>query len=254
MNRVNKVADILGIIPARYASSRFPGKPLVKIKGKPMIQWVYERASAHFSHLVVATDDRQIMEGVSRFGGRVFMTSSQHRSGTERCMEALHLFEKQQNRQFSHVVNIQGDEPLIRKEQLKELTDCFEDPVVDIATLIQPMQHGDEITDPNIVKVVVDQQYRALYFSRAVIPCPGNGKRGQGPSGHTYFRHVGIYGYRSDVLKRIVTLPPSPLETMESLEQLRWMEHGFRIQTRITGYSSRGVDTPEDLERIRSQF
>ncbi|MFO7933272.1 MAG: 3-deoxy-manno-octulosonate cytidylyltransferase [Bacteroidales bacterium] len=251
---MQRVADILGIIPARYASSRFPGKPLAMIKGKPMIRWVYERATGHLEHLVVATDDHRIMEAVEQFGGHVVMTSGEHRSGTERCAEGLRLYELQVNRQFSHVVNIQGDEPLIRKEQLKELTDSMEDPAVQIATLVRPMQQEDRPGDPNLVKVVVDRSFRALYFSRSVIPYHRKDPRKKTPPGQPYFKHMGIYGYRSDVLEKIAALPPSPLEIMESLEQLRWMEHGFRIQTRITRYSSLGVDTPEDLERIRSHF
>jgi 3-deoxy-manno-octulosonate cytidylyltransferase (CMP-KDO synthetase) len=218
---------------------------------KPMIQWVYERASGHFEHLVVATDDRRIIEAVDRFGGKALMTSGAHRSGTERCAEALHLYEERQQMRFSHVVNIQGDEPLIRKGQLKELTDCAAAPGVEIATLIRPAD-GDEVDDPNVVKVVVDRQFRALYFSRAAIPYHRSDAPEPGPGFHPYFKHVGIYAYRSDVLQRIVGIPPSTLEVTESLEQLRWMEHGFRIQTRITRYRTRGVDTPEDLERISS--
>ena len=251
---MNKVTNILGIIPARYASSRFPGKPLAMIKGKPMIRWVYERASGHLEHLVVATDDRRILDAVNHFGGHAVMTSGEHKSGTERCAEALRLFERQVNRQFSHVVNIQGDEPLIKKEQLKELTDSMENPAVQIATLIRPLQQEDQVSNTNLVKVVVDRHLRALYFSRSVIPCHRNDPQKQEPTKYSYFKHLGIYGYRSEVLEKIAGLPPSPLEILESLEQLRWLEHGFRIQTRITRYSSFGVDTPEDLERIRSQF
>ncbi len=243
----------LGIIPSRYASSRFPGKPLAMIAGKPMIQWVYERASAHFDHLLVATDDRRIMEAVGHFGGTVLMTSRTHRSGTERCAEALRLYQEREKLTFSHVVNIQGDEPLIMKEQLQELTGCMDSPEAEIATLIRPLQEEDA-ADPNTVKVVVDLQFRALYFSRAVIPFRRGEVPFSGPGSRPSYGHVGIYAYRCDVLQKIAALPPSPLEMMESLEQLRWLEHGISIRTRITGYPSRGVDTPEDLEKIRKMF
>jgi len=247
------VPDFLGIIPARYASSRFPGKPLAMIRGKPMIQWVYERASEHFDHLLVATDDPRIKEAVGHFGGRVIMTAVEHRSGTDRCAEALRLYEDQQKLSFSYVVNVQGDEPLIMKEQLKELTECVAVPGVEIATLIRPLR-DEPLNDPNIVKVVVDLQFRALYFSRAVIPFRKIDAPESGAPGNSCFKHVGIYAYRSDVLQKIAGFPPSPLEVIESLEQLRWLENGIGIQTRVTRFPTRGVDTPGDLERIRDLF
>ncbi|MEN8227434.1 MAG: 3-deoxy-manno-octulosonate cytidylyltransferase [Bacteroidota bacterium] len=248
------MSQFLGIIPARYASSRFPGKPLAQLGNKPMIQWVYESASQLFDHLVVATDDHRIFQAVEEFGGKAIMTSPNHRSGTDRCAEAYHLYRDQTGKEFSHIVNIQGDEPLIKKEQLKILMDCFQIPGTRIATLIQPLQNRDEFGNPNVVKVVVDKTNRALYFSRAPIPF----RRDLAPDNQidkqTYYTHVGLYAFRSEVLDQVVKLPPSDLELTESLEQLRWMENGFPIQTSITHLPSIGVDTPEDLERISLQI
>jgi 3-deoxy-manno-octulosonate cytidylyltransferase (CMP-KDO synthetase) len=247
------VTEFLGIIPARYASIRFPGKPLALLGKKPMIQWVYERASALFEHLLVATDDRRIHNAVSAFGGKVQMTSSLHRSGTERCAEAAGLYEQQTGLSFSYVVNIQGDEPLIRPEQLQTLIDCFKDPATNIATLISRVNENEELQNPNVVKVVVDRSFRALYFSRASIPFVRKSGDTEGPANLKFYKHMGLYAFRRDVLARLVQLTPSQLEITESLEQLRWMEHGFTIRTAVTDFPSLGVDTPEDLEKIRSQ-
>ena len=240
------VSEFLGIIPARYASSRFPGKPLALLGEKPMIQWVYERASNLFEHLVVATDDDRILNTVIDFGGKALKTKSDHNTGTERCAEALDLYRNQTGLTFSHVVNIQGDEPLIQPEELQTLMDCFQVPATGIATLIRKITQEEEPQNPNLVKVVVDKSLKALYFSRALIPYI----RGQKPKGFSYYAHLGLYAYRSDVLEKIVNLPVSALEQSEMLEQLRWLEHGITIQTDITDLPSIGVDTPEDLERI----
>ncbi len=240
------VSEFLGIIPARYASSRFPGKPLALLGEKPMIQWVYERASKLFEHLVVATDDDRILNTVIDFGGKALKTKSDHNTGTERCAEALDLYRNQTGLTFSHVVNIQGDEPLIQPEELQTLMDCFQVPATGIATLIRKITQEEEPQNPNLVKVVVDKSLKALYFSRALIPYI----RGQKPKGFSYYAHLGLYAYRSDVLEKIVNLPVSALEQSEMLEQLRWLEHGITIQTDITDLPSIGVDTPEDLERI----
>ena len=248
------MTQFLGIIPARYASTRFPGKPLAMLGNKPMIYWVYESVSKVFNHLVVATDDDRIYKAVMDFGGRVVMTSPDHLSGTDRCAEAYKHYQDQSGVQFSHVVNIQGDEPLIKAEQLRILMDCFQTPGTRIATLIQPLQNQEELENPNVVKVVVDKLFRALYFSRNPIPHMRDLSPGQWSESHTYYSHIGLYAFRSEVLEEVVQLPPAALELAESLEQLRWMEHGIPIHTRITHLPSLGVDTPEDLEKISSQF
>jgi len=243
--------DFLGIIPARYASTRFPGKPLALLGQKPMIQWVYEGASSLFDHLLVATDDRRIFEAVRAFGGKVVMTSEAHKSGTERCAEAVRIHEKESGLLFSHVVNIQGDEPLIQSGQIQTLMDCILVPDTPIATLIKPITAVEELENPNVVKVVVDLSFRALYFSRASIPRVRDKSPDLKSGIPEYYAHIGLYAFRREVLEEVVKLPPSPLEQAESLEQLRWMEHGFRIRAAVTSLPSLGVDTPEDLEKIR---
>jgi 3-deoxy-manno-octulosonate cytidylyltransferase (CMP-KDO synthetase) len=248
------VAEFLGIIPARYASTRFPGKPLAMLGDKPMIQWVYERASSLFEHLLVATDDQRIYDAVERFGGLVHMTSPVHSSGTERCAEAALSYEQQTGLDFSYVVNIQGDEPLIQPEQLQTLIDCIQTPGTGIATLIRPLEAEEELENPNVVKVVVDQSFRALYFSRAPIPFVRSSGLDQETANLPFYTHIGLYAFRREVLEQVVTLPPSALEQAESLEQLRWMEHGITIRTAVTQLPSLGVDTPEDLENIRKKL
>ena len=248
------MAEFLGIIPARYASTRFPGKPLAMLGDKPMIQWVYERASSLFEHLLVATDDQRIYDAVERFGGLVHMTSPVHSSGTERCAEAALVYEQQTGLGFSHVVNIQGDEPLIQPEQLQTLIDCIQTPGTGIATLIRPLEAEEELENPNVVKVVVDQSFRALYFSRAPIPFVRSSGLDQETENLPFYTHIGLYAFRREVLEQVVTLPPSALEQAESLEQLRWMEHGITIRTAVTQLPSLGVDTPEDLENIRKKL
>lgn len=218
-----------------------------------MIQWVYEGASALFEHLVVATDDERIHQAVEKFGGKVFMTSNGHKSGTERCAEAAHLYEKLTSRRFSYVVNIQGDEPLIQPEQLQTLISCMQTPGTAIATLIKPMKDKKDLENPHVVKVVVDRSFRALYFSRAPIPFERNPGSDSEPGRAPFYTHVGLYAFRRDILEQIVKLSPSSLEQTESLEQLRWMEHGINIRTAVTHLSSHGVDTPEDLDVIRNQ-
>lgn len=247
------MAEFLGIIPARYASTRFPGKPLAMLGEKPMIQWVYERASSLFEHLIVATDDQRIYEAVRLFGGKVQMTSPNHSSGTERCAEAASSYESLTGLRFTHVVNIQGDEPLIQTGQLQTLMDCFQSPGTGIATLIRILKEKEELLNPNVVKVVTDQSMRALYFSRSPIPFVRESgfewKRAKVP----FYSHIGLYAFRRDLLEEVVLLPPGRLETAESLEQLRWLEHGITIRCAITNLPSLGVDTPEDLERIRKE-
>lgn len=246
--------EFLGIIPARYQSTRFPGKPLALLGNKPMIQWVYERASRLFDHLVVATDDARIKSAVESFGGQVLITSASHRTGTERCAEALGLMEEQSGTGFRFVVNIQGDEPLIDPGQLKLLTGFMTVNKAPVSTLIRPIENEEELSNPNVVKVVVDRFARALYFSRSPIPyVRERGADGSG-AGTTFHAHVGLYGFTAEALKEVVTLPPSPLELAESLEQLRWMEAGISIHTVLTHTSSAGVDTPEDLKSLRKRI
>jgi 3-deoxy-manno-octulosonate cytidylyltransferase (CMP-KDO synthetase) len=238
----------LGIIPARFESSRFPGKPLAQIEGKPMIQWVYEACMGVFDHLVVATDDERILTAAEGFGANVLLTSSDHSSGTERCLEALCILEKK-NLAFDMVVNIQGDEPLIKKEQLSQLLTCMEEDDADIATLVKVFEEHEDPGDPNSVKVVINTKNEALYFSRSPIPFHRDSKS---VLSEKYLKHIGLYAYKSTVLKKICDLPVSKLEKAESLEQLRWLENGFTIRTMSTEYENIGIDTPDDLKKLKN--
>lgn len=238
----------IAIIPARYASTRFPAKPLARLGGKPVIQRVYEQVAGVLDEAVVATDDERIYEAVRAFGGRVEMTSTAHRSGTDRCWEAY----CKQGRTYDVVVNVQGDEPFIRREQLEALKGCFDNPQTDIATLVKPFAEADGLAaleNPNSPKVVVDAQGQALYFSRSVIPYLRGVPREEWLSRHTFYKHIGIYAFRADVLRAVTSLPQSPLELAESLEQLRWLENGYRIGVGISQVETVGIDTPEDLAR-----
>ena len=234
----------LGIIPARYDSTRFPGKPLVLIHGKPMIRWVYEKASSTVDYLCVATDDKRIADTVSGFGGHFLMTSPDHRSGTDRCAEAAELMGEATP--FDVVINIQGDEPFISPEQIDVLKSCFETDT-EIATLIKKIETTDELFNPNKPKVVIDNQHNALYFSRSPIPFNRNQKE-ENWLNHTYWAHIGIYAFRKNILREITQLKPGKLEITESLEQLRWLENGYKIKTAETFSQGIGIDTPEDLE------
>jgi len=243
----------LGIIPARYASTRFPGKALAEIAGKIMIQRVYECASAVLEHVWVATDDARIERAVAGFGGRVVMTSTSCPSGTDRCREALERIEEDAagGGVFDVVINIQGDEPVLHPEMLEKLQGCFGDGGTQIATLINPILNVEDLFLPGEVKVVFTRDMHALYFSRAPIPFVMEEPKERWLSRHRFYRHVGIYAFRNRVLKEITRLPLSPLETIERLEQNRWLENGYRIRVEITDQESVGVDTPEDLERVR---
>jgi 3-deoxy-manno-octulosonate cytidylyltransferase (CMP-KDO synthetase) len=241
----------IGIIPARFASTRFPGKPLANIRGKMMIQRVYEQASKVLETVYVATDDERIYKAVKGFGGRVVMTSNAHSSGTERCAEAVKLAEHECSEQYDIVLNIQGDEPFIEPQQLVLLKECFDNPATQIATLVKAAADPGELLDPNRPKVVVSINNEAIYFSRAVIPFVQGKEMNDWLNVHTYYLHIGLYGYMKEVLFKITVLPQSPLELTESLEQLRWIENGYRISVRITTYDSFGIDTPEDLERLQ---
>lgn len=242
--------NFLAIIPARYASSRFPGKPLADIAGKPMIRHVYDRTS-NVVETVVATDDTRIYKALHESGGNVVMTGTHHQSGTDRCAEALDLWEQETGKSFDTVLNIQGDEPLIREGQIRELIACFDNPETLIATLASKITLFDDLINPNIPKVIPDAQQHALYFSRTPIPYLRNFPRESWLEHHTYYKHVGLYGFKKEILKKITRLPASPLELAESLEQLRWLENGIPITVGISDYDNHMVDTPEDLEKIR---
>jgi 3-deoxy-manno-octulosonate cytidylyltransferase (CMP-KDO synthetase) len=239
---------IVGIIPARFASTRFPGKPLVNIAGKSMIERVYTQAkkSSCLSEVIVATDDDTIVKTVKNFGGKVCLTASDHPSGTDRCAEVL----SKMNLICDAVINIQGDEPFIDPGQIDLLCTCFDDPRTDLATLIKKIVSGEVLFNPNSPKVIVDRDQFAIYFSRLPVPFIRGFEEELWISKHTFFQHIGIYGYRPDILKEITGLPPSSLEKAESLEQLRWVENGYKIKTALTTFETMAIDTPEDLERI----
>jgi len=243
--------NILGIIPARYASSRFPGKPLVMIGNKSMIQRVYEQSSLALSNVVVATDDIRILELVKSFGGKVVMTSDKHKSGTDRCFEAAKNF-KIQNPEifFDVIINIQGDEPFINPKQILDLANCFENKTTQIATLIKFENDIKVLKNPNIVKVVIKNNYDAIYFSRALIPFIRDYDIDKWTEKQDFYKHIGIYAYRYDILQKITELAMSNLEIAESLEQNRWIQNGFSIKTKITHLENKGIDTPEDLLEI----
>jgi 3-deoxy-manno-octulosonate cytidylyltransferase (CMP-KDO synthetase) len=243
--------EILGIIPARYASTRFPGKPLTKIKGKSMIQRVYEQAQqSGLAEVLVATDDQRILAHVESFGGKAVMTSERHQSGTDRCFEAYQLHDEP----YEFIINIQGDEPFIRPEQINLVASCFQKSHTQLATLIKKIDSEEELFNVNAPKVVINQAKEALYFSRQPIPYCRNVPADIWHRQHTYYKHIGIYGYRADILEQITQLPPSVLELAESLEQLRWLENGFRITTALTEFETIGIDTPEDLLKVQQHF
>ncbi len=240
----------IAIIPARYASSRFEGKPLALLNGKPMVMWVYDAVvnSNLFDRVVVATDDDRIFNEVFARGGFAMMTSESHSCGTQRCEQVLHdLSLKGEN--YDVAVNVQGDEPLISKEQLQAILSCFDSEKVEIATLSKLIDNEKDLNDPNLVKVVASNG-RALYFSRSVIPFTRDISVSQAIKDGVYYKHIGIYAYRSDVLAKIVKLEKGKLEKLENLEQLRWLENGFEIKIKDTCFESIGVDTPEDLKRV----
>lgn len=244
----------VGIIPARYASVRFPGKPLADVGGKPMVRRVYEQAQRAFAHVFVATDDERIAAAVAEFGGNAIATATSHRSGTDRCAEAILKIEAALNQTFDVVVNIQGDEPFIAPEQLEQLKGCFADNGVQLATLVKVFGKSEDVFSPNSPKVVTDASGHALYFSRSVIPYLRSKAPAQWPAAYPFYKHVGLYAYRTDVLQRIHRLPQSALELAEGLEQLRWLENGYRIKVAVTDLETWAIDTPEDLERVKEKF
>lgn len=237
---------VLGIIPARYASSRFPGKPLIDLKGKTMIQRVYEGAkkSTRITEVIVATDDQRIYDEVVRFGGKAMMTNENHPSGTDRCAEVAANFTE-----MDVVINIQGDEPLVDFRQLDQLIDAFENPKTDIATLGNLTLTHEDVENPNRIKVVVNAKNTALYFSRSAIPNSYHSK-GNPLENYPYMRHIGLYAYRSWVLQELTKLEPTSLEKIESLEQLRWLYYGYTIQMVETSIETPNIDVPEDVEKV----
>ena len=235
----------IGIIPARYASTRFPGKPLALLGGKPVIQRVYEQVAPLLSATYVATDDNRIYEAVTQFGGHAIMTSPNHKSGTDRIEEAMQKI----GGDYDVVVNIQGDEPFVQREQIEALCACFADPTTQIATLGKPFDSIEAAENPNSPKIVVDNNGFALYFSRSIIPYVRNKERKDWIEAYPFLKHLGLYAYRREVLSEVTRLPQSSLEIAESLEQLRWLQNGYRIRVAITDQETVGIDTPDDLER-----
>ena len=238
----------IGIIPARYASTRFPAKPLVDIRGKSMIQRVYEQAKSAraLDHVVVATDDQRIYDAVKAFGGEVVMTAEHHQSGTDRCLEAVLKLDME----FDVVVNIQGDEPLISPDQINLILSCFSQENTEIATLVKLIQDKKTLWDANKPKVVIDDDDFAILFSRQCIPYLRGVEKENWNEEFNFYKHIGMYAYRLETLKEICKLKPSRLEKVESLEQLRWIEGGYRIKTAITEEESLAIDTPKDLEEL----
>ena len=238
----------IAIIPARYASTRFPGKPLAIINNKPMIQLVYEQCLKVFEHVIVATDDQRIAGAVKIFNGEVVMTNENHPSGTDRVAEAAQLLSEKYD--FDVVVNVQGDEPFVEPDQLKQIQKCFDDETTDIATLVTPIEKPEILFDPNKVKAVLGIEGDTLYFSRQPVPYLRDYPESEWYLQHDYFLHMGLYAYKANVLDAITKLKQTPLEKAEKLEQLRWLENGFKIKAAITSHANFGIDTPQDLEKV----
>lgn len=238
---------VLGIIPSRYESTRYPGKPLIDIMGKSMIQRVYEQSkkSKLLSEVIVATDDRRILEHVKEFGGKAMMTSESHQSGTERCGEIIQHYS-----QFDVVINIQGDEPLIQPEQIDEVIHLFDDDNVEIGTVIKEIVDEEDIRNPNRIKVVLDKDKNGIYFSRSPIPHIANAPHSDWLKKAKFYKHIGIYAWRLDCLKNLINLEPTLLEKQESLEQLRWLYNGYKIRTVETYAETPNIDSPDDLKKV----
>jgi 3-deoxy-manno-octulosonate cytidylyltransferase (CMP-KDO synthetase) len=239
--------NVIGVIPARYDSSRFPGKPLVDIGGKSMIQRVYEQCSKSTSlnKLIVATDDQRIADHVKLFGGNVTLTSINHQSGTDRCAEVANNYPE-----FDFLINIQGDEPMINPDQIDLLCKCFENPNASIATLVKKISSNEELFNENTPKVILNKNNEAILFSRTAIPFIRGKAKENWIEHYTFYKHIGIYGFKTETLKNLNNLPVSALESAEALEQLRWIENGYRIHTAITDKESQAIDTPQDLEKL----
>ncbi len=240
---------VLGIIPARYGSTRLEGKPLIDLGGKPMIQHVYERAKKTLDHVVVATDDQRIFDAVENFGGAAVMTSPDHNSGTNRCLEAYRVYKKQHDVNFDVIVNIQGDEPLLDPEQIRLLISCFDRRGIQMATLVLPVDEGDDLKSG--VFVVIDKLKNALYFSRSIIPFIRDAEPANWSKAHRYYKHIGMYAFKPRALIQFASLQQTSLEKAEALEQNRWLENGKKIKVEITDAPTIGVDTPEDVRLVR---
>ena len=238
----------IAIIPARYASTRFPGKPLAILGGKPVIQRVYEQAVSILPEAWVATDDERIFQAVEQFGGHAVMTRSDHKSGTDRIEEAAEKI----NTDADVIINIQGDEPFVQASQIKSLMELFENSETQIGTLGKRFESMNAVTNPNSPKIVCDLQGFALYFSRSIIPFVRGKEQQTWQDYYPYLKHLGLYAYRREVLREVTRLPQSPLEIAESLEQLRWLENGYRIRVGLTDVETVGIDTPEDLQRAEA--
>jgi 3-deoxy-manno-octulosonate cytidylyltransferase (CMP-KDO synthetase) len=250
MNPANQL-KFIGIIPARYKSTRFPGKPLALLNNKPIIRWVYENAIPALDNVWVATDDDEIFKTVEKFGGKAVNTLSTHRSGTDRCAEAALILAEKFS--FDAVINIQGDEPFINPKQIKQLTSCF-DENTEIATLIKKIETTEELFNPNRPKVVTDKNKNALYFSRSPIPFVRGEKEFNWLLATNFWSHIGMYAYKKEILQEITKLQPGKLEGAEALEQLRWMENGYKIKTSVTEFQSIGIDTPDDLQAAENMI
>ena len=235
----------IGIIPARYASSRFPGKPLAMLGGKMVIERVVEQVSSILDNVYVATDDQRIYDAVTGFGGRAIMTRTDHQSGTDRIREAYEKI----GEDFDVIINIQGDEPFIQRSQIKTVMDCFNDENTQIATLGKLFTTMEAVRNPNSPKIVIDNNGYALYFSRSEIPFVRNVDEKEWINKYPFMKHIGLYAYRSNVLKEITERPQSSLELAESLEQLRWLQNGYKIKVGTTDVETVGIDTPDDLKR-----
>lgn len=246
--------QFLSLIPARYSSTRFPGKPLADIAGKSMIHRVYEQACSCFEHVYVATDDDRIKNHVLDFGGKAVMTSSEHRSGTDRCAEAAKTINNAEGNKFEVIINIQGDEPFIQTEQLELVCSCFNEKDIEIASLVKKISNVEDLVNPNIPKVILNNNQEAIYFSRSTIPYIRNAPIEQWLEKHTFFKHIGLYAYRYETLLKLTKLPPSTLELAESLEQIRWIQNGFKIKIAETQTENLAIDTPQDLERAREYW
>ena len=238
----------IGIIPARYASTRFPGKPLAMLGGKPVIQRVYEQVVSVLGEAYVATDDERIRQAVEQFGGQAVMTRSDHKSGTDRIQEAATLIKTTAD----VIINVQGDEPFIQRSQLETVKALFDDEQVQIGTLGKPFETMEAVENPNSPKIITDLQGYAMYFSRSVIPFIRGRERQEWLGHFPFLKHIGLYAYRREVLAEITKLPQSPLELAESLEQLRWLQNGYRIKVGLTDVETVGIDTPEDLQRAEA--
>lgn len=249
VTNLNKM-KVLGIIPARYSSTRFPGKPLALLAGKPMVQWVYERAARAelLSEVIIATDDERIFEAVKKFGGRTVMTRANHPSGSDRIAEVAAKSDAE------IIVNIQGDEPLIEPAAIDlGVKILIDNPAAQVGTLVRPIRDAADLRNPNVVKVALAQDNTALFFSRSAIPfCRGAQTDAEWLKQHTYFKHIGLYIFRRDMLLQFVKWSPGVLEKIESLEQLRLLEHGVKIHVAVTEYEARSVDTPEDLKKLKN--